>query len=89
MWHTRIWVKCSPSRLEGIGLDEIAKEVSMRHEPAFVEGDIDLFSYDSGSHYQYRDQGEKHMINPETIVKLQQACQKGDYKLYKEFAGMQ
>lgn len=76
----------TPSRLEGIGLDEIAKEVSMRHEPAFVEGDIDLFSYDSGSHYQYRDQGEKHMINPETIVKLQQACQKGDYKLYKEFA---
>ena len=76
----------TPSRLEGIGLDEIAKEVSMRHEPAFVEGDIDLFSYDSGSHYQYRDQGEKHMINPETIVKLQQACQKGDYKLFKEFS---
>ena len=76
----------TPSRLEGIGLEEIAKEVSMRHEPAFVEGDIDLFSYDSGSHYQYRDQGEKHMINPETIVKLQQACQKGDYKLYKEFS---
>ena len=58
----------------------------MRHEPAFVEGDIDLFSYDSGSHYQYRDQGEKHMINPETIVNLQQACQKGDYKLFKEFS---
>ena len=49
----------TPSRLEGIGLDEIAKEVSMRHEPAFVEGDIEEFSYDSGSHYQYRDQGEK------------------------------
>ncbi|MGM9582347.1 MAG: glutamate synthase large subunit, partial [Phascolarctobacterium sp.] len=76
----------TPSRLEGIGLEEIAKEVSMRHEPAFVEGNIDLFSYDSGSHYQYRDQGEKHMINPETIVKLQQACQKGDYKLFKEFS---
>jgi len=76
----------TPSRLEGIGLEEIAKEVSLRHEPAFAAGDIDLFSYESGSHYQYRDSGEKHMINPETIVKLQQACRTGNYKLFKEFS---
>ena len=76
----------TPSRLEGIGLEEIAKEVSLRHEPAFAAGNIDLFSYESGSHYQYRDSGEKHMINPETIVKLQQACRTGNYKLFKEFS---
>ena len=76
----------TPSRLEGIGLDEIAKEVAMRHEPAFAEQNIDLFSYESGSHYQWRNGGEQHMLNPETIVKLQQACKTGDYKLFKEFS---
>lgn len=76
----------TPSRLEGIGLDEIAKEVAMRHEPAFAEQNIDLFSYESGSHYQWRNGGEQHMLNPETIVKLQQACKTGDYKLFKAFS---
>lgn len=76
----------TPSRLEGIGLDEIAQEVAMRHEPAFAEQNIDLFSYESGSHYQWRNGGEQHMLNPETIVKLQQACKTGDYKLFKAFS---
>lgn len=76
----------TPSRLEGIGLDEIARGVAMRHEPAFAEQNIDLFSYESGSHYQWRNGGEQHMLNPETIVKLQQACKTGDYKLFKEFS---
>ena len=58
----------------------------MRHEPAFAEQNIDLFSYESGSHYQWRNGGEQHMLNPETIVKLQQACKTGDYKLFKEFS---
>lgn len=76
----------TPSHLEGIGLDEIAKEVAMRHEPAFAEQNIDPFSYESGSHYQWRNGGEQHMLNPETIVKLQQACKTGDYKLFKAFS---
>ena len=76
----------TPSRLEGIGLDEIAKEVAMRHEPAFAEQNIDPFSYESGSHYQWRNGGEQHMLNPETIVKLQQACKTGDCKLFKAFS---
>ena len=76
----------TPSRLGGVGLEEIAREVAMRHEPAFAEDNIDLFSYESGSHYQYRHGGEKHAINPETIVKLQQACRTGDYKLFKEYS---
>lgn len=58
----------------------------MRHEPAFAEQNIDLFSYESGSHYQWRNGGEQHMLSPETIVKLQQACKTGDYKLFKEFS---
>ena len=76
----------TPTRIEGIGLDEIAREVEMRHKPAFEENDAELFSYESGSHYQWRHDGEKHMFNPETIIKLQQACCNNDYKLFKEFS---
>ena len=75
----------TPSRLGGIGLDEIAKEVAMRHERAFAAEKLDLFSYDSGTNYQWRDNGEQHLFNPKTIVKLQQACRSGDYALFKEF----
>lgn len=76
----------TPSRIEGIGLEEIAKEVAMRHEPAFEEGEFEAFGYDSGSSYQWRDGGEQHMFNPETIIKLQMACRNNDYPMYKQFS---
>ena len=76
----------TPTRIEGIGLDEIAQEVAMRHEPAFEDGDIDLFSYRSGSKYQWRHDGDRHLLNPETVIKLQRACQTGNYKLFREFS---
>lgn len=58
----------TPSRLEGIGLDEIAKEVELRHLPAFKADASDLCSYESGSVYQWRSGGERHMFNPQTVL---------------------
>ena len=76
----------TPSRIEGIGLEEIAREVELRHRPAFEEDKAELGSYESGSQYQWRHGGEQHMLNPETVIKLQKACRSGDYKLFKEFS---
>lgn len=76
----------TPSRLGGIGLDEIARETTMRHERSIANGDVSLYSYESGSNYQWRDGGERHLFNPVSIFKLQQACKNGDYALYKEFS---
>ncbi len=75
----------TPSPLSGIGLEEIAKETAMRHEAAYTTKALDLCSYESGSAYQWRSDGNKHVFNPDTIVKLQQACRENNYNLFKEF----
>ena len=61
------------SRIEGIGLDVIAREAQMKHEHAFkplIESDTEL---EVGGSYQYRVRGEFHLFNPMTISKLQHA----------------
>jgi glutamate synthase (NADPH/NADH) large chain len=71
------------SRIDGIGLEEIARESLMSHRKAFVERPEQL-GFDGV--YQYRKDGEKHAWNPETIHLLQWAVRTDDYGKYKEFA---
>jgi len=75
----------TPSRIQGAGLDVIATEAIARHHRAFpretVNGELD-----SGGLYQWRDNGEHHLFNPQTIHKLQTACRLGSEKLYREYA---
>ena len=73
------------SRIGGIGMEEIAQEVYARHRNAFPpEGKPDEF-LDVGGYFSVRHGGEKHLWNPETVYKLQQATRNSDYKTFKEF----
>ena len=36
--------------------------------------------------YQWRDGGERHLFNPQTIYKLQQACRNDDFKVFQEYS---
>ncbi|MCP3678048.1 MAG: glutamate synthase large subunit [Deltaproteobacteria bacterium] len=74
------------SNIEGIGLDEIAREVRMRHEKAFPERQSGDGSLDAGGYFKWRSDGEYHLLNPETIHKLQYACRTNDGKLFREYA---
>jgi len=66
-------------------MEEIAQEVYARHRNAFPpEGKPDEF-LDVGGYYSVRHGGEKHLWNPETVYKLQQATRNNDYKTFKEF----
>lgn len=76
----------TPSRISGIGLTEIAKEVELRHKIAFDKKNLESCAYNSGSSYQYRDQGESHIFNPKTIFTLQHACRENNYDLFKQFS---
>lgn len=76
----------TPSRLEGIGLEEIAIENQMRHESAYDENSPYADSLEIGGYFQCKDDGEVHLYNPETIYMLQKACREGDYKLFKEYS---
>ncbi|HSI66321.1 MAG TPA: glutamate synthase large subunit [Planococcus sp. (in: firmicutes)] len=73
------------SRLGGIGLDIIAKEVLMRHEQAYPEREGSNKALNPGDEFQYRTNGEDHQYNPMTIHTLQQACRTNDYDVFKKY----
>ena len=75
----------TPSRIGGIGLEEIAKEVEMRHWRAFNDQPGRDLTLDSGSVSQWRSGGEEHLYNPESITTLQTSCRLGDYRMFKHF----
>ncbi|GAA4278289.1 glutamate synthase large subunit [Aquimarina mytili] len=75
------------TRIEGIGLYEIEKEIAKRHKRAYVEqevaADLDL---EIGGQYRWRRNGEKHQFNPLSVAKLQKSVRDNDPKTYKEYA---
>jgi glutamate synthase (NADPH/NADH) large chain len=73
------------SRIGGIDLETIERETLMRHRSAYadVEDDTDL---ELGGQYQWRLRGERHLHNPSTVSKVQQAVRTNDYELYREYA---
>jgi len=77
----------TPTRIQGIGLYEVEKEISKRHNDAFrkekVAADLDL---EIGGEYRWRRDGEKHMFNPVSIAKLQKAVRNNEPETYREFA---
>jgi len=74
------------SRVEGVGLDVVAREVEMRHKHAFPDRVINSHALDAGGQYQWRQDGEFHLFNPQTVHKLQLACRSGSYKTFKEYS---
>ena len=75
------------SRIQGIDLDVIAQEALARHRRAFPPAPVNT-ELDAGGQYQWRDGGEQHLFNPQTIHKLQTACRLGSEKLYREYADL-
>jgi glutamate synthase (NADPH) large chain len=74
------------SRIGGIGLDEIAKEALLRHNAAFGLRLAETPILEFGGEYYFRHTGEKHLWNPVTVSRLQQAVKSNDQQLYDEYA---
>lgn len=75
------------SRIEGIGLYEIEKEINERYKYAYPEKIIDKrLGLNIGGDYRWRRNGERHMFNPTTVSKLQQAVRLSDQKSYDIYA---
>jgi glutamate synthase (ferredoxin) len=75
------------SRIQGIDLHEIEKELSKRHVRAFSENQPDaLLDLEIGGDYRWRREGEKHLFNPLSIAKLQKAVRNNETSTYKEYA---
>ncbi|MGA2173424.1 MAG: glutamate synthase large subunit [Verrucomicrobiota bacterium] len=74
------------SRVGGVGLEVLAREVQMRHQAAFPSRQINGHVLEVGGNYQWRADGEYHLFNPQTVHQLQQACRNADYKAFKEYS---
>jgi glutamate synthase (ferredoxin) len=77
----------TPTRIGGVGIEVVAREVKMRHDRAFPpKRPVRHKQLGTGGQYQYRQDGEAHLFNPLTIHKLQFACRTGSYALFKEYS---
>ena len=74
------------SRIEGMGLDEIAKEALAKHQLAFSRKSIPVDRLPVGGVYQWKRKGEFHLFNPQTIHLLQHSTRIGDYGVFKKYS---
>ncbi|MEV0947026.1 glutamate synthase large subunit [Rhodococcus sp. NPDC049939] len=75
------------SSLGGIGLDEIAADVAVRHSNAYLPRPEERAhrELEVGGEYQWRREGEYHLFNPDTVFKLQHSTRTGQYEVFKEY----
>jgi glutamate synthase (NADPH) large chain len=72
--------------IEGIGMDEVAEENVRRHRDAFGDAPIYRNALDVGGEYAYRQRGEVHAWNPDTVATLQHAVRLNAQDRYREYA---
>ena len=76
----------TPSRVEGIGVFEIAEEAIRMHKAAFSDDPVLANMLDTGGEYAWRARGEEHMWSPDAIAKLQHSTRSNNWNTYKEYA---
>ena len=76
----------TPSRVEGIGIFDIAEEAIRTHASAFSSDPVLATMLDAGGEYAWRSRGEDHMWTPDAIAKLQHSTRANNFSTYKEYA---
>ena len=71
----------------GIDLDDIAADVAVRHQLAYLDRPDERAhrELEVGGEYQWRREGEYHLFNPDTVFKLQHSTRTGQYSIFKEY----
>jgi glutamate synthase (NADPH/NADH) large chain len=74
------------SRIQGMGLDEIANEILIKHFFSFSKKNIPIERLTVGGLYQWKRKGEFHLFNPQTIHLLQYSTRMNDYSTFKKYS---
>ncbi len=80
------YFKWTASRIEGIDLAGIAREVEERHRRAYPGREFRDEVLDPGGVYKWRHDGEHHAFNPTTIHLLQHACRTGNMDVFRKYS---
>ena len=75
------------SRIEGIGLDEIAHERLMTHHIAFpqISNVSNQLILRTGGDYAWRHDGERHLFSPKVIRLLQHSSARNDREMFRQY----
>ncbi len=73
------------SRLGGVDLSVLAREAQAKHDYAFAEMGESETGLPSAGEYHFRANGEFHLLNPETISKLQHSVRANSFKTFEEY----
>jgi len=73
------------SRIGGIDLATLEEETLVRHRFAYPSHEEEPTDIEVGGQYQWRQRGERHMLTPDVVHKLQHAVRTNNYKLYEEY----
>lgn len=75
------------SKIGGVGIDVIAKEVAARHAKAYPASGIAPAhrALEIGGEYQWRREGEPHLFDPETVFRLQHSTRANRYDIFKKY----
>jgi glutamate synthase (NADPH/NADH) large chain len=79
------YFKGTPSRIGGVSYEEIFKEAMIFHDDAY-KNPTKKVSFSTVGEYHYRNQGEFHAWNPQSVGLLQWATKSDDYQTYKKFS---
>ena len=74
------------TRIEGVGLEQIAEETAQRHREAFGDVPVLRHALDVGGEYLFRIRGEAHAWSPDTVATLQHAVRGNSRDKYRAFA---
>ncbi|HEX2215829.1 MAG TPA: glutamate synthase large subunit, partial [Xanthobacteraceae bacterium] len=74
------------TRIEGVGLEEIADETALRHADAFGDSPVLRTFLEVGGEYMFRLRGEAHAWMPETVATLQHSVRGNSYERFREFS---
>ena len=73
------------SRIGGITLEHIARNVLSLHASAYDPRPGELVELHNNGEYQWRREGEIHLFNPRTVQKLQHATREKRFDIFKEY----
>jgi glutamate synthase (NADPH/NADH) large chain len=76
------------SQLEGVDLGVLAREAAMKHQHAFRPVSESEPELSVGGSYHFRVGGEYHLLNPQTISKLQHAVRQSSFTTFQEYTDL-
>ncbi len=79
----------TPTKIEGIGIDEVAQDCMTSHQRAFPDTELAAeMPLDIGGFYHWRATGEHHMYNQETVALLQDSVNRNDARTFAEYSSL-